>query len=261
MQQEEFLLGESPNDNYERFDQKHYEAQQKEAHQQREAKIRELFPPPRHPIKLEWSHVNLSVPVKGKSWFRRNKNKEAITTKHILKDLNGSVEPGEFLVILGPSGAGKTSLLHSLAGRIPRKSSTSTSSSGVGLTGSITINGVDRDKTPVDQDSCFVLQEDIFFGELTVKQTLRFTANLSMSKEVPEKEKNRRADDFIELMRLKKCANTCVGSILRRGVSGGEKKRLNIANELLSNPSLVIMDEPTSGLDASVSPPLFLNQI
>jgi ABC-type multidrug transport system ATPase subunit len=74
-----------------------------------------------------------------------------------------------------------------------------------------------------------------------------------MPREVPTKEKDRRAEDLIELLRLKKCANTCVGSILRRGVSGGEKKRLNIANELMNNASLIMMDEPTSGLDASVS--------
>eukprot|EP01102_Stenamoeba_stenopodia_P011105 TRINITY_DN3398_c0_g1_i1.p1 TRINITY_DN3398_c0_g1~~TRINITY_DN3398_c0_g1_i1.p1 ORF type:complete len:690 (+),score=155.05 TRINITY_DN3398_c0_g1_i1:118-2187(+) len=234
----------------ERFDQEHYFTQQRELVNQREKKIKALFPSPNHPIHLEWSNLNLQVTTKKWKLLNRKKNKPTTTTKHILSNLSGSVAPGEFLAILGPSGAGKTSLLHALAGRIPLKQGSSQTD---GLTGKILVNGVDRSQTPVDQESCFVLQEDIFFGEPTVKQTLRFTARLSMPKDHPTKEKDRRAEDLIELLRLKKCANTCVGSILRRGVSGGEKKRLNIANELMSNATLVLMDEPTSGLDASTA--------
>lgn len=231
-----------------RFNQDDYFMQQKALQESRQEKIKELFPPPEHPILFEWSNLNLSVPVK-KSFIPYKKN---TPQRHILKNLSGFVAPGEFLAILGPSGAGKTSLLHSLAGRIPLKSKDSKDGSS-GLTGEILVNGVNRGQSFVDRASCFVLQEDLFFGELTVKQTLRFTSRLAMPKEVSNKEKDQRARELTELLRLKKCENTSAGSMFRRGVSGGEKKRLNIANELLSNATLIMMDEPTSGLDASTA--------
>lgn len=203
----------------------------------REKKLRELFPPPKQPILLDFKNVNFKANTKVGSLGRR-KN----VTRHILKNVSGSVAPGEFLVILGPSGAGKTTLLNILAGRLKS-----------GVTGDILINGEPRNKTCHKKHSAFVLQEDLFFSELTVTETLHLTARLVLPNTMSVKDKIQRAEDMIDLFKIRKCANTITGSPLRRGLSGGEKKRLNIANELLGNSTMVVMDEPTSGLDASTA--------
>jgi len=97
------------------------------------------------------------------------------------------------------------------------------------------------------------MQEDIFFSELTVTETLHLTARLVIPSHVPVKEKLQRAEELIDLLKIRKCGNTIAGSPMRRGLSGGEKKRLNVANELISNATLIVLDEPTSGLDASTA--------
>ena len=98
------------------------------------------------------------------------------------------------------------------------------------------------------------MQDDIFFSQLTVTETLHLTARLILpNANYTTKEKIQRAEDLIDLFKIRKCANTIAGSPMKRGLSGGEKKRLNIANELIGNATVVVMDEPTSGLDASTA--------
>jgi len=201
----------------------------------RERMLRELFPSPKKPILLEFSDISFSVESKSGLPFRRK-----TLRRDILRKISGSVAPGDFLVILGPSGAGKTSLLSILAGRLKS-----------GVTGEVLFNRVPRNKTSYKNHMAFVLQEDLFFSELTVSETLHLTARLVLPSTLTVPEKIAKAEKLIDLFHLRKCANTKVGSPLNKGLSGGEKKRLNIANELLKNPTLVIMDEPTSGLDSN----------
>ena len=94
----------------------------------------------------------------------------------------------------------------------------------------------------------YVLQDDVFFTNLTVKQTIAITSFLKLpSKSVPLKEKFKRVNELIKEFGLTKARNTIIGGPFRRGVSGGERKRTNIANEMVMNPSLLFLDEPTSG--------------
>ena len=93
----------------------------------------------------------------------------------------------------------------------------------------------------------YVLQDDIFFTNLTVRQTLLFTAYMKLPRSMTWKEKRQRVNDVIAELGIEKCQNTVIGNAFTRGVSGGERKRTNIGNELLMNPSLILLDEPTSG--------------
>ncbi|EGD79576.1 ABC transporter [Salpingoeca rosetta] len=188
----------------------------------------------RHPTVLQFSDVKYEVDVTV------NKQK---TVKPILKGLSGQVKPGQVLAIMGASGAGKTTLLNMLAGRL--------SAAGHGRSsGSILVNGQKRNFNTFRQISAYVLQQDSFFATLTVRETITLSAMLRLPASMTQEEKLMRVDSVIAELGLAKCADTFVGNELIRGVSGGEKKRVNVGTELVTNPSLVFLDEPTSGLDS-----------
>lgn len=149
------------------------------------------------------------------------------------------------LAIMGPSGSGKTSLLNALAGQVKGGKTSS-------LTGELSIDGkVAGGANQVNGlRVAYVRQEDIFYTQMTVRETLLFAARLRLPASVPRAEKERRVDELIEKLALGKAAGTIIGDAKRRGISGGERKRLAIGCELLSDPQLLFLDEPTSGLDA-----------
>eukprot|EP00301_Raphidiophrys_heterophryoidea_P021834 c6142_g1_i2.p1 GENE.c6142_g1_i2~~c6142_g1_i2.p1 ORF type:complete len:605 (+),score=154.21 c6142_g1_i2:45-1859(+) len=161
--------------------------------------------------------------------------------KTVLKDVTGQAVPGDLLALMGPSGSGKTTLLNILAGRVSR-----------GLEGEILFNNA-RPKRKQRRQVAYVLQDDTFFGMLTVRETLHFSALLRLPNTITRASKIARAEEVMELLGLQKCAQTIIGTPFARGVSGGERKRVNIGCELMSDPSLIMLDEPTSGLDASTA--------
>mmetsp|Transcript_23759 Transcript_23759/g.42102 ORF Transcript_23759/g.42102 Transcript_23759/m.42102 type:complete len:653 (+) Transcript_23759:149-2107(+) len=165
--------------------------------------------------------------------------------RQLLKGVSGEARPGQLLSIMGPSGSGKTTLLNCISGRLPATS------------GQITLNGRKQIKA-MKRYVGYVLQDEVFFGELTVLQIMKFTACIRLPEDMDHEEKMDRVDQVIELLGLTKCRNTIVGTPLKRGVSGGERKRLNIAVQLLTWPSLILLDEPTSGLDSSTAYDLIL---
>jgi ABC-type multidrug transport system ATPase subunit len=95
----------------------------------------------------------------------------------------------------------------------------------------------------------YVLQDDLMFPNLTVLETLRFTSELRLPG--PSSSRIQAVENLISELNLKHVENTIIGQPFQRGISGGERKRTNIANELLTSPRLVLLDEPTSGLDSS----------
>eukprot|EP00644_Phytophthora_capsici_P013770 jgi/Phyca11/535649/estExt2_fgenesh1_pg.C_PHYCAscaffold_400001 len=99
----------------------------------------------------------------------------------------------------------------------------------------------------------YVDLEDSLLGSFTVLETMRMAAKLSLPNSVTFKQIEARVDDVVEAMGLATCRHTLVGDIFRKGLSGGQKRRLSIAIELLSNPSVFFLDEPTSGLDSSAT--------
>ncbi|CAI5983153.1 unnamed protein product [Closterium sp. NIES-65] len=181
-------------------------------------------------VKLEWSDITCQL-----------LDKKGEEVKKLLDGLNGSARPGRLLAIMGPSGSGKTTLLNTLAGQLPK-------SSKIALYGSIRANGI-----PIADSwhkQVYVRQEDIFFSQLTVRETLVTAAKLQLPSSMSDAEKEQHVEELLQHLGLVNAAGTIVGDNKTRGISGGEKKRLSIACELLGNPSVVFADEPTTGLDA-----------
>lgn len=164
------------------------------------------------------------------------------TEKTILNDMSGYVKPGTFVAIMGPTGSGKTSLLNVLGGRVMRAAKST-------LEGQVLVNGRPRDES-FRRISAYVMQDDVLFSALTVWETVTTAALLRLPSSMPASRRIELAETVIRELGLSKARDTPIGNEMIRGVSGGERKRTNIAVEMLSNPSLVFLDEPTSGLDS-----------
>ena len=115
------------------------------------------------------------------------------------------------------------------------------------MKGLVSINGRAFSKS-MRKQIAYVLQEDIFYTQLTVRQQLTITSHLRLPDSLSHDEKASAVDHVIKTLRIKKCENTQILLI-----SGGEKKRCNIGTELLTNPSILLLDEPTSGLDSTAA--------
>ncbi|KAF4142448.1 ABC-2 type transporter [Phytophthora infestans] len=181
-------------------------------------------------LTLQWRNLSLKATVVNP----RTKQAEE---KVILSNVSGTARPGELLVIMGPSGAGKSSLLDCISGR------------NKAVEGEIMLNG-----QPWSDDTkrlaSYVMQDDLFYQTITVKEHLVFQARLRMGKTYTEQQYMKRVDEVMEQLGLMKCRDTLIGGISLRGISGGERKRLSFATEILTNPSILFVDEPTSGLDS-----------
>ncbi|KAG7035871.1 ABC transporter G family member 15 [Cucurbita argyrosperma subsp. argyrosperma] len=161
-------------------------------------------------------------------------------TKRLLNGLRGYAEPGRIMAIMGPSGSGKSTLLDTLAGRL---------SKNVVMTGNIFLNGKKR-KFGYG-DIAYVTQEDVLLGTLTVRETISYSAQLRLPSSTTKDEVDSIVQATILEMGLQDCADRMIGNWHLRGISGGEKKRLSIAVEILTRPRLLFLDEPTSGLDSA----------
>ncbi|KAK3408522.1 hypothetical protein EUGRSUZ_J00745 [Eucalyptus grandis] len=161
-------------------------------------------------------------------------------TKRLLQGLNGYAEPGRIMAIMGPSGSGKSTLLDSLAGRLSRK---------VIMTGNVLLDG--KKKRLEYGVAAYVTQEDVLLGTLTVRETIKYSALLRLPTTMSKDEVNSIVEGTIIEMGLQDCADRVIGNWHLRGISGGEKKRLSIALEILTRPHLLFLDEPTSGLDSA----------
>lgn len=166
---------------------------------------------------------------------------ESKKTRILLNGVSGVVRPGELLAMMGPSGSGKTTLLTALGGRLPGKTS-----------GTITYSGQPFSSS-VKRKIGYVTQDDVLYPHLTVLETLTYAAMLRLPKNLTLEEKVEQAELIIIELGLTRCRNSIVGGPLIRGVSGGERKRVSIGQEMLVNPSLLLLDEPTSGLDSTTA--------
>ncbi|CAM6085848.1 unnamed protein product [Calypogeia fissa] len=179
------------------------------------------------PVSVQWKNVTCVLV-----------DKSGHLGKVVLNNVSGEAKAGRLLAIMGPSGSGKTSLINVLAGQLPE-------SGRLRLTGRLSFNGLHFNSFV--PKVAYVRQEDLFFSQLTVRETLSLAAELQLSNGI---DKGRYVNDLLNRLGLGSCADTIVGDNKVRGISGGEKKRLSIACELIASPSVIFADEPTTGLDA-----------
>jgi ABC-type multidrug transport system ATPase subunit/pSer/pThr/pTyr-binding forkhead associated (FHA) protein len=152
----------------------------------------------------------------------------------VLDNVSFSIQPNEFVGLLGPSGAGKSSLIEAMNGVAPAKF------------GNVLVNNLDlaRHFDSLKQAIGYVPQEDIIHRELSVYRTLYYVARLRLSRDVNKREIDQIVNEVIDVTGLAERKNVSVGKL-----SGGQRKRVSIAVELITKPSCIFLDEPTSGLD------------
>ncbi|XP_058098982.1 ABC transporter G family member 6-like [Magnolia sinica] len=162
-------------------------------------------------------------------------------TKTLLDDISGEARDGEIMAVLGASGSGKSTLIDALADRISRAS----------LKGTITLNGEPLGSRLLRVISAYVMQDDLLFPMLTVEETLMFSAEFRLPRTLSKTKKRARVQALIDQLGLRSAAKTIIGDEGHRGVSGGERRRVSIGNDIIHDPIILFLDEPTSGLDST----------
>lgn len=196
-----------------------------------DVKIRKHSTVKRRKIDLKWNNVKFDVSIKKDQ------------KRDILKGISGYAKAGELLAIMGSTGAGKTSLLNILSQRVQSTKSTQVS-------GEFKLNGQDFSAKNFKKYAAYIMQEDILMETLTPREILKFSATLRLPKSMSAQEKDACVERVLEDLRLTNCSDTRVGGVFIRGVSGGERKRVSIGMELITDPAVLFVDEPTSGLDS-----------
>ncbi|KAE8773399.1 ABC transporter G family member 16-like [Hordeum vulgare] len=192
------------------------------------------------PVPYVLSFTDLCYSVSSNS--RRGRNQIANTdSKALLDGISGEARDGELFAVMGASGAGKSTLLDALAGRITRGS----------LRGGVTLNGEPLGGGRLRAISAYVMQDDLLYPMLTVRETLLFAAEFRLPRALSAARKRDRVDALIRQLGLSGAADTVVGDETHRGVSGGERRRVSIGADIIHDPILLFLDEPTSGLDST----------
>ncbi|XP_051224821.1 ABC transporter G family member 1-like [Lolium perenne] len=161
--------------------------------------------------------------------------------KALLAGVSGEAREGELFAVMGASGSGKSTLVDALAGRVARGS----------LGGAVTLNGEPLQGRRLRAISAYVMQDDLLYPMLTVRETLLFAAEFRLSRALSPAAKRDRVDALIGQLGLANAADTVIGDEGHRGVSGGERRRVSIGTDIIHDPILLFLDEPTSGLDSA----------
>lgn len=176
------------------------------------------------PIDITFDNITYNASL----GFRKGK-------KEILHGLHGRFPPGQLIAIMGPSGAGKSTLLDVLSGyRI------------TGIGGTVYTNGTERNLNSFRKLSCYITQDNRLQELLTVWENMLIVADLKLGSHVSFHTKEKIIIEILETLGLEETTETRAERL-----SGGQKKRLSIALELIDNPLIMFLDEPTTGLDSS----------
>ncbi len=194
--------------------------------------IPEMTEAPQPTLQIETVHTTIAVPLGDKSFEWDNvcfsvpvKDGKTTVDKVLLSGNTAAVYGGQVIGIMGGSGAGKSTLLNCLSGRLgPGK-----------LEGTVSFNGAPRDKVLWRSQCAFVEQDDLLFSNLSVIETLRFSAMLRLPFKMSNEEKFKKVDSIIMELGLDGCRNVRIGSVESKGISGGERKRVSIAMEVSGN--------------------------
>jgi ABC-type multidrug transport system ATPase subunit/pSer/pThr/pTyr-binding forkhead associated (FHA) protein len=165
------------------------------------------------------------------------------TKRRFLDQVSLKIEPGEFVCILGPSGCGKSTLLKALNG------------SQRAETGQVLLNNINYydNYEQLKHQVGYVPQDDIIHPQLTIEKTLRYAAKLRLPANTSAAKRRERIDDVLSMLELYDHRHKAVQQL-----SGGQRKRVSIAVELLTEPAVIYLDEPTSGLDPNLEEKLML---
>eukprot|EP01043_Picozoa_sp_COSAG02_P016925 COSAG02_NODE_756_length_17532_cov_5.673550_2_plen_609_part_00 len=183
--------------------------------------------------RLDFRNLSLTIPAKRKT-----------PAKTILHNVSGYALPGEILYIMGPSGAGKTSLLDSISGRTK-----------VAPTGDVMLAGCQKTARSLKALSKYCTQEMQLYEAMTVKETLQSAAALYTTDKA---ERASRVDKALTMLGLDGQASVKIGGIFFRGCSGGQRRRVTVGETIVANPQIMFLDEPTSGLDSAAAYQLML---
>ena len=165
-------------------------------------------------------------------------HKLALHPIHSTHHIAGRTVTGEFTALMGPSGAGKTTLMDCIALRQRA------------FEGAIHVDGRSP-KSDYFTQTGYVHQKELFFSSLTSREHLMFHSINRLGGKYTKDQCLKRVDEVINEVELMRCADTIIGGgefALVKGLSGGERKRLAIGTELLSHPKIIFLDEPTSGM-------------
>lgn len=156
-----------------------------------------------------------------------------------LRDINVNEESGKLIGVMGASGSGKSTLLETLIGKIKPKK------------GKVIINGINVHEEPEKLEGLigYVPQDDLLIEDLTVYENLFFAAKLCFA-DYDKNKINELVKNTLKILGIYETRDLTVGNPLNKTISGGQRKRLNIALELLREPSILFLDEPTSGLSS-----------
>lgn len=192
-----------------------------------------------HSIQLTWQDVCFKVKSPAAP------DPQGFT--ELIHGVGGVAEPGQVLAIMGSSGAGKTTLLNILSDRLAKPKNTK-------VTGTVMANGQAISSIDYKSYVGYVMQDDILLDTMTPRECLLFSANLRLRG--TEESKKSRVEELLNQLKLSKVAENRIGSVMHRGLSGGERRRVSIAVELIVDPSIIFLDgkvypEPTSGLDST----------
>ncbi|KAK6263847.1 hypothetical protein SCA6_019281 [Theobroma cacao] len=188
------------------------------------------------PLSLAFNHVNYYVDMPSEMKNQGVKEDRL----QLLRDVSGAFREGILTALVGVTGAGKTTLMDVLAGR----------KTGGYIEGSISISGYPKNQATFNRVSGYCEQNDIHSPNVTVYESLLYSACLRLSSEIDTNTRKMFIEEVMELVELKPLRDALVGLPGIDGLSTEQRKRLTIAVELVANPSIIFMDEPTSGLDA-----------
>jgi len=198
------------------------------------------------PVLVSWTDINYQVRIsdpnaKPRGILGRLRG-GPYASKPVLENVSGYAEPGEILFIMGATGAGKTSLLNVLAQRTKVNT-------GDELTGELLLDGTPYNRKSHQKLIGYVMQDDAIFHQFTPRECLDFAVRMKFRFNT-KAQYAKKVDELLSTLHLHKCADTLVGDPLKRGISGGERKRTSVGIELVSGPRVLFLDEPTSGLDS-----------
>ncbi|CAO3569639.1 unnamed protein product [Mortierella alpina] len=211
----------------------------------------------RQPVMIKVEKLSLVVNERAQGLSGRERlqqlfsGQRSLTRKPLLQSIDAVMLPAQLTAILGGSGSGKTTFINALLHRTPP---------GLKVSGNIYYNGSKNPSMRKINTVCgYVRQEDgMLMAHLTVRETLRYAAELGMPKSLKKVEKWAKVDEIIDLIGLRECKDVLVGDDDTSGISGGQRRRVSIGLQLVNDPACLFLDEPTSGLDALTAKTLVL---